>query len=306
MRVQDQSVNVIDYRQANATKPLLPHPSILSSSGWGDIHLELFQQPKFEIAEHRHTMHVLACALPWSSNGEQVSCASGERWLDSQVRKESRNCGEIAVIPAHVPHRCNWDTSAQFMVLAIAPSLLQKVGQDWIDPDRIQLVPRFMTEQDALIQGIFASLKNELETGGIGGNVLLDSLKTALAIHLLRQYCTTLPKISNDLEKLSQPKLIEVKDYIHAHLHQELKLLDLAAIAQMSPYHFLRLFKQSLGMTPHQYILQSRIEKAKHLLCHSDRTIAEIALSVGFCDQSHLTRYFKRMVGVTPKQFLQS
>ncbi len=72
----------------------------------------------------------------------------------------------------------------------------------------------------------------------------------------------------------------------------------------MSPYYFLRLFKQSMGITPHQYILQRRIEKAKFLLQHGE-SIAEIAIKVGFCDQSHLTQYFKRIVGVTPKKFLQ-
>jgi AraC family transcriptional regulator len=80
----------------------------------------------------------------------------------------------------------------------------------------------------------------------------------------------------------------------------------LASIAQISPYHFLRLFKQSLGVTPHQYILQRRIETAKYLLQHGELSIADIAVTVGFCDRSHMTRCFKRIVGVTPKQLLQA
>lgn len=80
MRAQGQQVAVIDYRQANAASSRLPQPSILSSSGWSDIHLALYQQPKFEIAEHQHTMHVIAYGLPYSSG----TCASGERWLESR------------------------------------------------------------------------------------------------------------------------------------------------------------------------------------------------------------------------------
>jgi AraC family transcriptional regulator len=306
MRLQERPASVIDYRQANAANPLLPKPSLLSSSGWNDIHLEIFQQPKFEISEHQHTMHVIACGLPFPDKQQELSDLSGERWLDGKLRREIRNNGDIAIIPAEISHRCNWNTSVQFMVLAIEPSLLKQVGQDWLNPDRIELIPRFMTEQDALIQGIFSTLKEELETGGIGGRLLVDSLKTALAIHLLRNYCKTSPKLSSYSDNLSQAKLTLVTDYINAHLHQELKLTEIAAIAQMSPYHFLRLFKRSMGVTPHQYILRSRIDKAKYLLQYSDLSIADIAVRVGFCDQSHLTRCFKRILSMTPKQFQQT
>jgi AraC family transcriptional regulator len=92
-------------------------------------------------------------------------------------------------------------------------------------------------------------------------------------------------------------------EYFQENLQQDIKLIELSTIAQMSPYHFLRLFKQTLNFTPHQYIFQCRIEKAKFLLQHSQLSIAAIASQVGFCDQSHPTRCFKRSIGVTPKQF---
>lgn len=306
MKLKEQPAKVIDYRKPNAANALLPKPSILSSLGWSDIHLELFQQPKFEIAEHQHTMHVIAYVPTCLSAEKGLSSSSGERWLDGKLRREIRNQGDIAIIPANVSHRCNWNTSVQFMVLAIEPALLKQVGQDWVNPDRIELIPRFMTERDAPIQGIFATLRDELERGGIGGRLLLDSLKTALAIHLLRNYCTTSPKPSCYSHGLSQSLLTLVTDYINEHLDRDLKLSDISAIAHISPYHFSRLFKQSLGVTPHQYILRSRINKAKYLLQHSKLSIAEIAIEVGFCDPSHLTRYFKRVFGATPKQFRQS
>jgi AraC family transcriptional regulator len=212
MRVQEQAVEVIDYRQANAANLLLPNPSLLSSSGWENIHLAVFQQPKFEIAEHRHTMHVIACGFPYATTEQESPNPSGERWLDGKLRRETRNQGDIAVIPADISHRCNWNTSVQFMVLAIEPLLLQQIGQDWINPDRIELIRRFMDEQDALIQGIFSALEAELKADGFGGYLLVDSLRTALAIHLLRNYCTTSLKLSSISGGLSHAKLTLVTD----------------------------------------------------------------------------------------------
>jgi len=191
------------------------------------------------------------------------------------------------------------------MVLAIEPTLLQQVGQDWVNPDQIELLPQFMSESDAFIQNIFSTLKREAQIGGIGSYSLVDSLKTAVAVHLLRSYCVTRPKLSSYSNGLSQVTLTLVKEYIHNHLHQDLKLQEMAAIAQISPYHFLRLFRQSVGVTPHQYISQCRLNQAKYLLQHSELSIIEVATQTGFCDQSHLTRYFKRMIGITPKQLLQ-
>jgi AraC family transcriptional regulator len=274
---------------------------MLSSSGWSDVRLELFQQPKFETAEHQHPMHIIACGLANSPN--EYSTGAGARWLDGKRQQEPRKVGDIAIIPAGTAHRCSWDTPVQFVVLAIEPALLQQVGQDWIDPDRLELIPRFATEPDTLIQSIIATLKAEVETGGMGSYLLVDSLKTTLVIHLLRHYCTTQPKLVHYSDGLAQVKLRQVIDYIHEHLHQDLKLGEIAAIAQISPYHFLRLFKQSTTLTPHQYILRRRVERAKSLLQHSQLSIAQIAVRVGFADQSHLTRYFKRVTGMTPKQW---
>lgn len=302
MRKRKQSVKLLDYCQESASDQIVPHSAVLRSLGWDGLHLELHQQPTFATDEHHHTMHVLACGLIGSSNRN----APGLRSLDGKRSRERRGAGDIAIIPAGVTHSCSWDAPAQFIVLAIEPTLLKQVGQDWVNSDQIELLPQFMSESDLFMQSILSTLKGEAESGGIGSHLLVDSLKTALAVHLLRNYCATRPKLPSYSNGLPQSALTLVKDYIDSHLHQNLKLDELAAIAQLSLYHFLRLFKQSMGVTPHQYILQCRLNQAKHLLQHSDLSIVEIATRTGFCDQSHLTRYFKRMIGTTPKQLLQS
>lgn len=302
MITSKQTVEIIDFSSEQTSNFLLPQPAVLKSSGWGNLHFEHHQQPKFDTPEHQANWHAIAyCpALPGSAN------TMGERWLDGKLATEARNQGDIAIIPAGISHRCNWHSCAQFTIVAIEPALLQQVGRDWVNPDRIELIPHYMTEQDSLLQGIVSTLREELETSKIAGRLLIDSLKTTLAIHLLRNYCTIQPKLSSYENGLSKAKLQQVKEYINAHLDRDLKLIELAASVQLSPYHFLRLFKQSMAATPHQYILERRVEKAKCLLEHGQLSIAEVAVTVGFCDQSHLTRYFKRIVGITPKQLLQS
>ena len=296
------SVKVLDHRQTEPTEGLLPRPAVFSSSGWDGIRLELYQQPKFSIAEHQHTLHAIAIGLPV---GSVPMVSGGYRWLDGQRHQEERPDGGIAIIPAGIAHRCSWDSEAQFMVLALEPDLLEQIGQDWVNPDGIELLPRFMDTGDDFIRSLCLTLKAEMETSGWGSSLLVDSLKTALAVHLLRHYCATQPRLSSVEGGLSEVKRHLVKDYIDANLQQDLPLVKLAAIAQISPAYFARLFKQSEGITPHQYILKRRVTRAKTLLSYSPLSLAEIAIRVGFCDQSHLTRCFKRLVGVTPTQFRQ-
>ena len=293
--MQGQRVKIIDYKQEKASNGFVPNPAILISNGWRDIHLEFHQQPKFETAEHQHTMHVIACSV-----GD--SLAKGERGLGGKLQVERRNRGDIAIIPASIAHVCNWNTSAEFAVLAIEPKLLQEVGKGIVDCDRIELVPQFMDQGDTLIEGIFSALKDELQFKQMGGSLLVDNLKTTLAIHLLRKYCSTKPKLSSYEDGLSPLKQKEIREYIDVNLDRNLKIVELAAIAQISPYHFIRLFRKSLGQTPHQYILHRRIEKGKSLLQHTQLSVEEIAASLGFCDRSHFAKYIKRFTGLTPRQ----
>jgi AraC-like DNA-binding protein len=93
-----------------------------------------------------------------------------------------------------------------------------------------------------------------------------------------------------------------VQEYIKAHLHENLSLNQLASVAHLSPFHFIRVFQKELGLPPHAYLTQARVNRAKTLLAKG-RKIADTAFETGFVDQSHLTRHFKRITGVTPGQY---
>src|SRR5258708_28782852 len=101
--------------------------------------------------------------------------------------------------------------------------------------------------------------------------------------------------------QLARAELRRALDYIYDNVGSDLSLQELAGIAGVSASHFASLFKQSTGLSPHQYVIHRRVEKARSLLRQSDLSIGEIAVLTGFYDSSHLNHHFKRLTGVTPK-----
>lgn len=93
-------------------------------------------------------------------------------------------------------------------------------------------------------------------------------------------------------------------DFLHSHFDQPITLDDIAALTHFSPYHFLRVFRKAVGLTPHAYLTQLRVDAARRRLSEG-QPLAQIAADTGFVDQSHFTRSFKRITGVTPGQYAQ-
>ena len=96
-----------------------------------------------------------------------------------------------------------------------------------------------------------------------------------------------------------------VMEYINAHYADDLSLDEIASIANLSPFHLVRVFRLQVGLPPHAYLTQVRINKAK-LLLNLGQPIAETAVDTGFVDQSHFSRHFKRILGMTPGQFAKT
>ena len=97
--------------------------------------------------------------------------------------------------------------------------------------------------------------------------------------------------------------LRRVREYLAAHLEENISIQGLARIVGLSMYHFARSFKQSEGLSPHVYLVQCRVRRAQQLLAQTDLPLSQIALAAGFSDQSHCARRFKEHVGVTPSSY---
>jgi AraC family transcriptional regulator len=211
----------------------------------------------------------------------------------------------FTIIPAGTPSRWRWSGASESTHVLVEPQLLARVAAEALDldPDRVEIPPVFDLSHPP-IRDVLLALDAELREGGPGGRLLAESLGNVLAVHLLRRFSAPGPADPRRGGGLPKPRLRAVIEYIHEHLDAELSLDHLAAVARMSPFHFARLFKNSTGLPPHQYVIARRVERAKELLRGRDHPpLAEVAFETGFSSQSHFTRHFKRLVGVTPRRF---
>jgi AraC family transcriptional regulator len=124
-----------------------------------------------------------------------------------------------------------------------------------------------------------------------------------LALHTISKHCSLNRRIKVCRGGLSRLQLRLVLDYVNMHLHEEISLGTLAALTGLTSYHFLRLFKQSTGETPLQFIIRSRMERAKKLLAATRVSVTDVALDVGYESVSHFITLFKRQTGVTPLEY---
>jgi AraC family transcriptional regulator len=231
--------------------------------------------------------------------------------LDGKIHKEPVHRGEVAIIPEGRAWEWGFtgETESDLLPLCLEDDFLREVAKSVdVDPDRVEILPLLGT-RDPQIERIGLSLKEEVEAEGLlGGRLYAESLASALAIHLIRNYSslgrTTARKAAREYAGgLSGRALEEAIDYIGDNLDKDLRLADIADATHMSPYYFSRLFKESTGLSPHRYVIERRVQRAKELLRGTALPIAKIALLCGFAHQSHLNRHFKRLLGVTPKAF---
>jgi AraC family transcriptional regulator len=102
---------------------------------------------------------------------------------------------------------------------------------------------------------------------------------------------------------LSATQVRCLREYIRANLASDLGLAEMAGQVNLSPHYFSMLFKRSFGVSPHSYVLRERIQEAQQRLAAHRMSISEVALSLGFSDQSHFSQAFRKMTGTTPKRY---
>ena len=124
-----------------------------------------------------------------------------------------------------------------------------------------------------------------------------------LAIHLAEKYTNVALQRPECRGGLPIARLRKIEDYVRAHFAESISIETLAELAELSPFHFSRVFKQTTGITPLQFVIRERMLQAQQLIRETPRSLIEIALEVGYTSPSHFAQVFRRTVGMAPTRF---
>jgi AraC family transcriptional regulator len=289
---------------ASGEAPDVPLEHVLLSSsgrGWNGVDAAEINHPQDDFETPAIPRHVVVVNLGSPFDAKE-KLQGREGYLDS---------GGLVVLPAGAPRE--WHLARQGQVrhlhLYLDPALLRDVAVGaGLDLDNAELVET-LGVRDPQIEHAAMSLLSELRSGDLlGGRIYVESLANVLAVSLLRRYSSLGYSSVRKLEHeraggLPEASLRTALAYVGDNLAEDLGLAEIAREVHMSPYHFSRMFKLSTGLSPHQYVIRQRIERAKALLTNTDLPVGVVAQEAGFASPSHFAQQFRRLVGVSPRSF---
>ena len=159
--------------------------------------------------------------------------------------------------------------------------------------------------QDKALFGLANALLDQVERADERSNLFIDHIALAFHAHVIESYGNVAAPVRSNAGKLSPWQLRRVLDFMAVHLNDDPTIAELAQQCGLSPGYFARAFRQTIGITPHQWLVRKRIERARALLLGSALGLAEIAVMCGFVDQSHFTRVFAKFEGDSPGRWRQ-
>ena len=275
----------------------IPALSSLSSkqAGWDGIAMESFSDvPGVSIPDHDHPTHFLNLLThgniraQWTTEGKSRSADNGP--------------GTIYVLPAGTRDRLTWSGPTTRIILTMEPWFLARSLEDTVHLKDVELSTHWNLH-DRHIQSLMLAMHADLEDGSPAGPLYGESLGLGLGIYMVRRYSVRNGMKHDYRGSMPMTRLNRTLEFINQNLARDIRLWELAQIAGMSPNYFCELFKASTGLSPYQYILRQRIERAKQYLRDPKFTLACAGEAAGFADQSHFTKVFRRIVGVTPMRF---
>lgn len=224
-----------------------------------------------------------------------------ERSLSGEQEQQRIAAGGLFVLPPDRDFGVSLLAPLETVHLYVRRSLIRAAAEELCkgDPDKVEFLPR-LGERDPLIEQLA-----RMACGMMADNqsdFFADGVARLLAAQIVRHHSTGLQAELPRITGLSHRQMEAVDDVIQERMEESLSIDDLAEAAGLSPIHFARQFKRTTGKAPHQYLIEKRVARARHLLA-GDLSIAEIAFRCGFSHQEHLTRLFGRQQGTTPAAY---
>jgi AraC family transcriptional regulator len=162
-------------------------------------------------------------------------------------------------------------------------------------------------ENDAVLAHLAAAVGDTITAGLPASSLFVDPIVSAIANRFIAiNYHTPAAEPGKQTQRLTHRQMQRIREFVEANLETDIRLEMMAGICGRSTEYFVRVFKATAGVSPYQYVLNLRIERAKALLGVEGASIADVALQCGFSHQEHLTRMFRRFTGVTPGRYRAS
>jgi AraC family transcriptional regulator len=240
------------------------------------------------IPEQLLTLHLRRSVMEYEDGAGRCYCQSRAR---GGVVIEKRGCAQ----------RFRWNSSISTLTVRLSDAVLEQALQGVPLVDRF--VPADSAGQDMRLSALLFSLERERLQGYPSGRLFLDGIEQALAAIVIRYEGVGRNTVRLYKGGLAPYRMKRVTEFIRAHIEEEITLNELARDVGLSPSHFCSLFRKTSGMTPHQFVLNCRIQHAKTLLSKSGHSILDVALASGFRTHQHFSRIFRRHVGMPPSTY---
>lgn len=277
----------------NEVVPLLPghHGAPKKVQPWNGVLLERHAVRPSEIPEHEHRDFCIHLQLAGHSDFEW--------WSEGRHNVERTRPGSLILLAPGTRDRLRWEGGSERLILSLDANALTETMESLGLSDIVEVRNQWAL-QDGALENLLREMGREAAQGWTFGNLYADLLRRELTRQLLQRHAVAPVQLPQLKGLLPAARLRLVFEYIHANLHHDLNLQELAAQVGLSSFHFAREFKNSTGQTPHQYVLDQRIARAKELLQRKGLTVQEIALEVGFSSAVNFVRAFRARVGITP------
>lgn len=284
------------YQDIYPEDPIVESGSVVHPSAADLLTLEYFEAEPGEMPEDVYDQHHILLNL--KDEPQRL-----ENWRDGEHRDFTYRTFDIVVTPSGVRSGWRWHTRSKVIVVTLEPEKLGRFAQRELGIllTRSQLLDRpLFNDPDLCKAGMM--LRDALTGDPLGSGVLFESLARVFLVKLLQRYGDR-AGIEGEGPGLSAEQYRTVLDRVEERLGEKISVEEMASAAALSPSHFARVFKDTVGQTPMQFVTAYRIDRSKKLIASSGAPLARIALQCGFADQAHFTRTFRRLEGVTPKEF---